>query len=192
MYTNSSLKTFIVDIDGVACEHAKAICKWVNEQYGLNSKVEDVTTWDHDFGPISFVKAVEVCYPNEEFILGLEVTPGFLDFMERIKTMVSVKFVSSRKYSHKASRLWIAKNFGEIETVFVQSKKDIFFDYLLDDNPEEVIEAAMQGLTSFLFNRPWNNNQKVKTELAKHECAHFVDSFAEVICYLKENLEKDD
>lgn len=180
-------KTFIIDIDGVACEHAKAICKWINEKYGLNSKVEDVTTWDHDFGPVSFIKAVEACYPNEEFILGMEVTPGFLDFLERIKTMVSVKFVSSRKYSHKASRLWIAKNFGEIETVFVESKKDISFDYLLDDNHQEVIEASIRGQTSFLFKRPWNDNQKIRTELTKHKCAHFVESFPEIISFLEQN-----
>jgi len=96
---------FVVDIDGVACEHAKAICKWVSREYNIVVTVDDVTSWDPDFGPITFVKAVNNCYPNEEFILKMEVTPGFDSFLKQLSQKVIVKFATARKkYAHEATR----------------------------------------------------------------------------------------
>ena len=57
-------KVLIIDIDGVACDHAKGICHAVNKDFGLNSKPDDVTTWDYNFGPITFVEAVEKFFEN--------------------------------------------------------------------------------------------------------------------------------
>ena len=51
-----STPIFVVDIDGVACEHAKAICEWVSREYNIAVTVDDVTSWDPDFGPITFVR----------------------------------------------------------------------------------------------------------------------------------------
>ena len=126
------LNVSLIDIDGVACEHAKAICKWVNDEYKINSEVEDVATWNHNFGNITFVDAVEMCYRSEDFILSIELTQGFHEFLEQLTKMMTVKFVTTRKeYCHNATRLWIEKHFGEeFEILFVEKKADVSFDYL--------------------------------------------------------------
>jgi 5'(3')-deoxyribonucleotidase len=179
---------FLIDIDGVACAHAKAICKWVNKKYKINSKVEDITTWDHNFGAITFVEAVRICYTDENFILNMEVTPGFKEFFDHLTKMITVKFASTRKDSCDATRFWIKKNFGnKFAVVFVNKKIEISFDYLLDDQPEEVMLAACKGKTSFLLSQPWNNNDETKTSLKHLKHAYFVEDFREIINFLNKD-----
>ncbi len=183
---------FVVDIDGVACEHAKAICEWVSREYNIAVTVDDVTSWDPDFGPITFVKAVNTCYPNEEFILKMEVTPGFDSFLKQLSQKVIVKFATARKkYAHEATRLWVNKNFGEFETFFVKSKAELSCDFIVDDYLGEVIEAANTGKTSFLFSRPWNNNENTKNTIVKLSSGHFVRSFDEIIDILEKERTKN-
>jgi len=183
----NELNVFFIDIDGVACEHIKAICKWVNKEYKINSKVEDVTTWNHNFGPINVVDAIEKCYHSEDFILNMEITPGFHEFLGKIIKIMEVKFVSTRKeYCHNFTRLWIKKKFGdEFEILFVGKKADLNFDYLVDDNPKEVIAAASRDFnTCFLLCRPWNNNEDEKSKLNKFKQVHFMESFYDIICFI--------
>lgn len=180
---------FLIDIDGVACEHAKAICEWISDEYGIKSKVEDVTTWDHDFGPISFCDAVEKLYPNENFILNMEVAPGFGEFLKHISKMMDVRFASARKYSHRATRLWIEKNFGEYKTVFVRSKTDVEFKYLLEDNLDEAQASADRGKTCFLLRRPWNDNPSTMKVVRNVRQVYFVESFTEIIDFFDEGNE---
>ena len=183
------LDIFLIDIDGVACAHAKAVCKWVYENYKIDSKVEDVTTWDHNFGPISFIDAVKKCYSNEEFILNMEVTDGFHEFVEKITRIKRVKFASTRETSHDATCLWVKRNFGEdFEVVFVKRKIEINFDYLIDDYPDEVISAAKKGKTSFLLSQPWNNNENTKTLLKNLKHAYFVENFSQILNFFNRNL----
>ncbi len=187
MYNKSNI--FLIDIDGVACEHAKAICKWVNEKYKINSKVEDVTSWDHNFGPITFVDAVEICYPDKNFILSMEVTHGFHEFLKQLSKVMTAKFVSARKkYCHNATRLWVKEKFGELDVCFVKSKTEVDFDYIVDDSPEEIIAVAGEGKECFLFSQPWNNNKATKDKLKKFNQIHFVDSFTDIIHFLSNEM----
>jgi len=181
---NESKPIFVVDIDGVACEHAKAICEWVSQEYDIAVTVEDVTSWDHDFGPITFVEAVNMCYPNEEFILQMNVTPGFDAFLKQLSQMMIVKFASGRKHGHDATRSWVKENFGEFETVFVKRKAELGCDFIVDDYLGEVIEAAKLGKTCFLFSRPWNNNENTKNTIIGLSRVYFVESFNEIIATL--------
>ena len=41
-------KVFLIDIDGVACSHAKAVCSAVNKEYGINSKESDVIEYNYN------------------------------------------------------------------------------------------------------------------------------------------------
>ena len=182
-------KTFLIDIDGVACEHAKAICDWVNRTYKTNSQVEDVTTWNHDFGPITFVQAVEVCYPQRDFILNMEVTAGFREFLQAIRTMFITRFVTKRKYSHDATRTWVRKHFGVFDTYFVESKEQVGFDYLIDDSIEDIVRVASVGGSGgrkyFLLKRPWNDSRSARRRLRGQKGVHFVKAFAGVFPFLE-------
>jgi len=182
-------KIFLIDIDGVACEHAKAVCEWVNNRYKINSKVEHITTWDHDFGPITFVQAVAMCYPGKDFILNMEVTPGFSEFLEAIRRIFVTKFVTKREYSHDATRHWVRRHFGEFDTYFVKSKKEVDFDYLIDDYIEDIITVASMGSSGgrkyFLLKRPWNDSKSDREKLKKLKQIHFIETFAGVFPFLK-------
>lgn len=183
-----SKRIFAVDVDGVACEHAKAICEWVSREYSIFVTVQDVTSWDHDFGPVTFVEAVKMCYPNEEFILQMEVTPGFDGFLKKLSQMVVVKFASGRKYGHEATKLWVKNNFGEFETIFVGRKAELSCDFIVDDYVEEIVDAANVGKTCFLFSRPWNNNEITKNTIVHLSRVYFVRSFDEIIAVINKNV----
>jgi hypothetical protein len=179
---------FIIDVDGVACEHAKAICNWVSQEYNISVKTNEVTSWDHNFGPITFIEAVEKCYPNEEFLLKMEVTPGFNEFLADLMQIVTVKFATSRKYGRKATQLWINKNFGAFETFFVKRKAELTCDYIADDYLGEVVEATNLGKKCFLFSRPWNDNDNTKNEIEHLNNVYYVRSFNEILSILNDTL----
>jgi 5'(3')-deoxyribonucleotidase len=183
MKTDSHLKTLLIDIDGVACDHASAICSWVSDEYMINAKYEDVTSWNHNFGPITFIEAVEKYYPRKDFILNMEVTSGFLDFLKSMGKRMNIKFATSRQYSHNETCRWIREKFGDYETFFIGSKVYIFFDYLIDDRHEECIRAAREGRIAFLMSRPWNDNEQTKHKVKAFQNIHFIKSFDEVEAY---------
>lgn len=181
---NAPERVIVLDIDGVACEHAKAICEWVAQEHGVTSTVADVTTWDHDFGPVTFVQAVETCYTDREFILKMEVTPGFHAFLNDLSHMARVVFASGRKQGRDATRLWVQRNFGEFETFFVKRKAELTCNCIVDDYLPEVASGAQAGKTCFLFKRPWNDNDETKAAIRQLKRAHFVESFDEILTLL--------
>lgn len=176
-------KVFLIDIDGVACEHAKAICERVNQEFNLNSRVEDVKCWAYDFGPISFVQAVKKYYPEEKFILSMEVTPFFNELLGCLKGRVCVKFATNRvAAAHAATRQWVNNNFGEnYEVISPKCKICEDFDFLIDDHVPEIMCAADKGKQCFLFRRPWNDNEETKRLLKKYySSVRFISKFSEM------------
>ncbi|HOX38864.1 MAG TPA: hypothetical protein PL033_12815 [Candidatus Brocadiia bacterium] len=183
-------KVFVVDIDGVVCNHANAICEFVNNKFGINSQVDDVTSWDHDFGPISFVKAVEETYCREDFILGMPVELNAGWFLKDLAAQFEVILASARKpVCHAATRKWVEQNFGNFEVIFPGSKTDIQAHFLVDDNIDEVISFTKTSgcRTSFLFKRPWNNNADTARRLLPIPNCSSVVSFREIIEQIKGN-----
>lgn len=182
------MKTLLVDIDGVACSHAIAICNWINNKYGTNYKYEDVKSWNHDFGKVIFPEAVEICYPDRDFILNMEVTPGFLEFIARMEKNVMIKFASSRKeYCHDSTVEWIKNKIGNYEVMFTK-KADIPFDYLIDDFHEECIRSANGGKSVFMINRPWNNSEEIRKEIKKYPTIEIMYSFEDIEHFISRAL----
>jgi 5'(3')-deoxyribonucleotidase len=177
-------KVCVADIDGVACAHAKAICQQVNKEFSICAKEEDIKTWDHSFGKITFIEAVNKYYPDIKFIMEMEVTKGFLDFLENIKKKgVKVIFASARKHNQGVTEEWVKNNFGQQKVFFIKNKAELDFDYLVDDNPDEVIEASKKGM-AFLLAKPWNNNEEIKNRLKNIKNSIFVNDFTEIFLYL--------
>lgn len=171
---------FAIDIDGVACAHALSICERINSDYSLSASPEDITTWDHDFGPITFKQAVEKYYPDNEFIASMKVTLGFKDFFNEIKKSYTAVFATNRKHSQEATLKWVKENFGKDNQVyFLNDKTDLLFDYLIDDYPGHVIAAAKFDRKAFLFSQPWNISDQ--SEVSKCEKVKIVQSFDQVL-----------
>lgn len=175
------MKRLVVDIDGVACAHAYAICSWINEKYDLNTCEADVAEWDHDFGPITFVEAVRECYARPSFIINMPVTDGFLLFYEKASQHLDVSFATARKeLCHDATRQWIMDNFNSSAVKFLSSKADLDYDYLIDDYPGEIIASAEKLRQSFLLKKPWNDNCDVRKSLSSYPSACIVNHYDDI------------
>ena len=176
-------QVFLIDIDGVACEHAKAICKRVNQDFNLEATADDVKSWAHNFGPLTFVQAVKRYYPEEKFIIDMDVTPYFKDFLDSLEKKMLVKFASARSdYCRLATRKWVNKYFGDRYEIISSACKILEeFDYLIEDHLPEIICAADRGKRCFLLRQPWNDNKETRTLLKNYyKSAYYVESFSEV------------
>lgn len=182
---------FAIDIDGVACEHAKAICEYVSTRYAVGCSKEDVIDWDFDFGPITFVQAVKEAYPNAEFILGMEVSKKFKSFLSELRKRMGVVFATRRmEVCHEATREWVAKNCGEFEVVFVGHKGRVDAAFLIDDNLEDLLRFLESGGTGFLLKQPWNDKREICEKVNSLPRCFLVTSFQEVIEHVDDILQE--
>jgi 5'(3')-deoxyribonucleotidase len=180
-------KILVIDIDGVACAHAIALCKAINKEFRINSKYDDIKHYNYDFGPLKFKQAVNKYYRNKIFIENMPATKGFKSFLKHISKIMDVSFASARKeYSKKSTRLWIKNNFGKgFRIYFNKDKSKLKYDYLIDDYEKEIIRSARLKRLSFLISRPWNNHLKTKRALKKFPKAIFVYNFTDILKYLQ-------
>ena len=181
-------RRIVLDIDGVACAHAIAVCNRVNADYGVSSEMNDVTTWDHDFGPITFKQAVEKYYPDSAFIRSMPVSDGFADFLTTLSCEFDMFFATSRNYSQAATKMWVKEKFGsEYNVLFVsENKATLDFFALVDDYPGEILAAAEANKFGILIRRPWNDNEDVRRQISEvNQYAHIAGSFDEAIAHLK-------
>ncbi len=178
--------TFAVDIDGIACAHAESICSHVSEEYGVDCRVEDVTSWDHNFGPTTFTQAVAETYHDPDFVLNMGVIGGFAEFLSEVSQRFRVLFVSAREeYCHQATREWLRRHFGQQCVIFAADKARISASYLIDDNVKAALAFAVHGKRAFLLKRPWNDNDNTMQQLSAQPDCHFVNSFQQVLQILR-------
>lgn len=175
-------KTLVLDIDGVVCNHAKSICEWVNVQFGVCSQIDDIKEYNHDFGCTTFFKAVEECYPKGDFILKMEPYHDAKAFIENIKEDVTIEFASARKHSHQATMQWIRKHFGDYKISFVQKKAELTSDFLIDDYPQEAVDASKKGIRSFIIQRPWN--ESFSLSMPQGQNLHYIRNFCDTLDYI--------
>ena len=174
----------LVDIDGVACDHATAICNSVNQRFGLMTSRADVMEYDHNFGPITFKEAVDAFYRNAGFVMNMGVTPGFNDFVNKLSNHYSIEFATARTNSRDVTRSWLKINVGEYPLHFVAEKRELRPTYVIDDYHLEVLKAANEGSTCFLFKQPWNDNSEIKALIEGYANIHFAESFEDILRFL--------
>jgi 5'(3')-deoxyribonucleotidase len=171
----------VIDIDGVACAHADAICKRINDDYGIHVSSDDVVSWDHDFGPITFIEAVEKYYPRDGFVLSMSPTIGFDVLLQNVEPFSTVTFATARIHAKQDTVEWIRKSFGQFYPVeFVKTKSSLKTDVVIDDSEKEVITAAARGLSAILLTQPWNDHASVDSLLSSQKSAWRARGFADV------------
>lgn len=173
------MKILKFDIDGVACDHAVAICRAVNDEFNCSSKKSDVTKWDHNFGDITFVEACKKYYPNSTFISQMPITKGFRGLLENLQGNFHVSFITTRDHSHEATKSWIENNLGDYGVEFVKSKESATLDVLVDDSEEEIINIVSNNKIGILLNQPWNDNALTRNNLQNMKNAFIAN---EVTC----------
>lgn len=182
-------KKLLIDIDGVACDHAYSICEWIGLRFGIKTEPSEVTTWDHHFGPISFIEAVDECYPNYEFVRSMKVSNGFMDFYNAIHDKVNITFATARSYSEGATRDWIEHYFPGNSVVFTPQKALVLEqDFMIDDSHKECITCAKTGMNCLLLRQPWNGSRDILNDTTNFKnityCLSFSDVLKEILSFL--------
>lgn len=154
-------RSLVLDIDGVLCDHAIAICNRVNDDYGISSRSEDVSERDYRFNEnITFGEAANLYYQDEDFVKGMRTTEGAQSFVSESKGQYDLSIATTRfEKTHEWTEDWIRTHFGlGIKTYFVKSKSELCPDILVDDNEDEILSLLDIGGIGILFLRPWNTN----------------------------------
>lgn len=160
------MNKLVIDIDGVLCNHASAICGRVNEEFNLTFSSNDVIEWDFNFaGRITFIEAVDQYYQEHSFIVNMKPFKSALNFVQRASELFDITIATTRKdYAHKATLDWVHTIFGnDYKIRFIKSKIDLQPDVLIDDNEDEILRVINTDTIGVLFLQPWNrNSQKAK------------------------------
>lgn len=115
----------------------------------------------------------------------MDVSFGFNEFIKKVEKIMLIKFASSRKkYCHDSTEEWIKQRIGNYETIFIDEKSKIAFDYLIDDYHVECIKAAVKGGIVFMIDRPWNNSADIREKIKHIANIKIADSFKEIENYL--------
>ena len=90
--------------------------------------------------------------------------PFVIDSLEQDGVIDHIYFVTTPYVSNPTwcdDRMsWIRKNFWhqEKDIIFIHDKWMLKIDYLIDDKPENVLQAKKHGIKPIVFDRPWNRH----------------------------------
>lgn len=178
----------VIDIDGVLCDHAGAICRAVNHDFGTEAVPEDVTTWNHNFGPITFVEAVRKYYPDGAFISSMEPHVGAVRFLRSMKHYFDIIVASARVDSHASTANWLETRFGRgIRLEFVRNKAELQPDVVIEDSLHELLHVCDEGGIGLLMKRPWNSNSESIQQAELRSNLLLVHDFNEICRVLRSN-----
>lgn len=145
-----------VDVDDVLASCNEYALQILNDKFGTNFKLHDLTSWGNDGLEIN--KRIEFfCSP--EFVRSQPVYPGAKEFIDSLIEMgVEVFFVTSVPSSVYHARVeWIKEHFPSVpeKNIVMAGRKDIVkLDVLIDDAPHNILNSIAKY--PILFRRPWN------------------------------------
>ena len=178
----------VIDIDGVLCDHAESICRVVNQDFSTTANASDVTTRNHDFGPITFHGAVDKYYPDRDFILSMQPHLGAVRFLQIVRHRFRVTVATTRPVSQEATEEWLTAHFGDgLQLMFVEQKVDLSPDIIIDDSLSEVVAVCQRGGVGILMSRPWNNDAKTVEATRQHNRLYVASDFGAVCAILRSN-----
>jgi len=176
-----------VDIDEVLTPHFDELIKWYNRKYGTkltlaHNHPSDPKPWGTD----KFEEAVKRVH-------GFYETPEFLDSPPYEEAITALRKLSNRfeivvitardSIIERVTRDWLDKHFKDLvrEAHFtarfsLEGKNrtkalvclEIGAGYLIDDAPDNALEAAAQGVNVLLFgDYPWNDLKEMPEGITK-------------------------
>lgn len=141
-------RTFLVDVDGVLANFAKAFLAHANKVTGLHRTVEDVLDWEMlKLYPADSWDEISAGVAQEGFCYGLEVLPGAREGIRTLRSLGTVLAVtspwSSRSWCWERTS-WLEDNFGfsskDVLHVSGERKALVRGDMLIDDKASTVID----------------------------------------------------
>ena len=155
-----SRPTIAIDVDDVLVDFNKVILKRVNEKYGKNRKLEDVT-WNFDNLPSHEREYAHSMFASPFVHADLWLTDGALEFVEKCAKDMEVIFVTS---VFTAAIYWrsilLEQNFGHLDysVVYTKRKDLVHTDFMIDDSSDHVNNSSARY--SMLLHKPWNKDDK--------------------------------
>lgn len=160
-----------VDIDGVLGDQITAIVPHVREQFGIELRFEDVTTYTHPLADGRHVGHVLAkTMTDEAFVTSLPVHPGAAEMLAALRQLGRVKIITVRpQVAGPWTERWLHENalsFDEFMLAEAERKSLGGTDVLIDDYLGNVREflAATDGV-AVLVSRPWNQEADERAEL---------------------------
>ena len=171
----SAKKKLGIDFDDVLIDFITHLMYFHNETYGTSFTKDHVTTWDlHDVWNISEEEAIK---RTHEFVISsqhLNIIPtnGAVETLKRLSEKFELIIITARdgSQSDSANQL-IEKYFGTIfssvhflyengvkKSTKGELCKDLNIDFFVDDSISNVKNTHEAGITTFLFDTPWNKD----------------------------------
>ena len=168
-----------IDIDDTLADFSPVFIKYLNKKYNKSFKLDN---FDHsiwwDVLKIEKKEIISILYDfyDDEKFKTIIPIKGAVDAVNKLSLKHELICITARaKTTEKDTFSWIKKYFGElISEIFITdlhmfndgkiSKGSICIeqgvDLLIDDLPKFNVECSQNGIKTFLFDRPWNQEVK--------------------------------
>ena len=178
-----------VDIDDVISTNARDFIKYSNEKFGTNLTIDDYHEHWIDVWKVDFEKGKQWAeeYHNSGRFSDYGLISDAKEVLEKLKDKYKLIILTSRRTSiNKITHDWIDKNFPNIfeDIIFTgffdkvdgesitktkaQLAKEIFADYLIDDQPKHILSASEIGIKGLLFGEySWNKIDSIPENVIK-------------------------
>lgn len=163
-----------VDIDGVLGNQVEAALKEIRATYSVDMEYEDVQSWDEPIPgtDTDIATAIERAERKEEYLLEMSLFDGASDVLPALASDHEIAIVTSRPpHTEESTKEWVKETglpFDEIRFSHGGKKVNGTADLLIDDHPEELLAFADHGRNGILFDRPWNDEDRIR-------CADSID-----------------
>jgi uncharacterized protein len=192
----------IFDLDDTLVNFAGAICLFHNERYGTKLKFEDF--FSYDFTKVwGGTREQETTKVREFFesdgFLDMDVLEGAKEFVSTLQGDELFIVTSRPLYSQDVTKKQISMHFeNQFNKIFhsthifgsngnKKTKKEICdeigADVVIEDSADNANSLASDGVKIFLFNKPWNINQKTDARIIR------VDHWSDIKSQLNLPLE---
>jgi 5'(3')-deoxyribonucleotidase len=160
-------KTIAFDQDQVLANLNKKWLACYNEDYNDNLTIEDLKYWDmtKNVKPECGARIFEYLHKHK-FYRDLEVMEGAIEAVEKLSHKYDIAVATDAMFSRmsfKSKYDWILEHFSCISSrniMLIGSKKYVWADFLVDDNPENLYDYMGNKPYGYahgvLFDAPYN------------------------------------
>ena len=159
-----------IDLDGVVCDIYADAFPVLKEMYPERVTTDTYTsTWEKEFDLTE--QEVMDCFIDvgkRGLLRKARIYPGAKESLYKINRKYNIYFVSWRNYipnSREDTLYWLDSNKIPYEKLVITNNKHKIamkekFCFFLDDNPMQCNRMAKSIVPTYMYSRPWNQNEK--------------------------------
>jgi len=160
---HKKLKLLGVDIDNVVSLTDPALRKSIRDLYGICLRQEHIVHYNYSKCGLTEEQERKVLETFREVTCKeLDVVPGAIEALTILKQKYRIILVTSRHPQLvEETKDWLKlKNIPHDMLIFETDKHqtDHDFNFFVEDNADSALALAEAGITTFLFDYPWNRS----------------------------------